>query len=257
MNLMDKDNWTIKEIEAMLCQNNVAEERIQTLKLDTRSTVTRLIKKWEKNRLEILRVKKLYVYEYEFMEKGCRFIAGVDEVGRGPLAGPVVVAAVMLPVGLHIPRINDSKKLSVKVREEIYDLILNQAVAVERAIIDEESIDCINIYQATVRGMYEVIHALDPKPEAVLIDAVPLENLEMPTRSLVKGDAISASIAAASIVAKVERDRIMDEFDKIYPVYGFAQHKGYGTAQHMTAIQKYGPCPIHRRSFEPIKSWGV
>ena len=196
----------------------------------------------------------LYEYERSFEAEGRTYIAGVDEAGRGPLAGPVVVAAVILPSGLFLPKINDSKKLSPKVRDELYDKIIAQAVAVERAIIDAATIDRVNIYQATVNGMYDAIFGLQPQPSQVLIDAVRLDRLPMPSLPLIKGDAKSASIAAASIIAKVERDRIMNEYDKLYPVYGFAQHKGYGTAQHVEALQKYGPCPIHRRSFEPVKS---
>ena len=196
----------------------------------------------------------LYQYEYEAAQQGMEVVAGVDEAGRGPLAGPVVVAAVILPQGLFLPKLNDSKKLSAKVREELYQKIMDEAVSVGKAVIDEKIIDRINIYQATINGMYDAIFALQPQPQKVLIDAVPLDNLPMPSLSMIKGDAKSASIAAASIIAKVTRDHMMDEYDKKYPEYGFAQHKGYGTAQHVEAIRKYGPCPIHRCSFEPIRS---
>ena len=182
------------------------------------------------------------------------YIAGVDEAGRGPLAGPVVVAAVILPLGLFLPRLNDSKKLSPKVRDALYDQIRDQAIAVGTAIIDEKTIDRINIYQATINGMYDAVFSLQPQPQKVLIDAVHLDRLPMPSLSIIKGDAKSASIAAASIIAKVTRDRLMDAYDKEYPVYGFARHKGYGTAEHVAAIRQYGPCPLHRQSFEPIRS---
>ena len=153
-----------------------------------------------------------------------------------------------------IEKINDSKKLSEATREKIYDIIMENAMAVNRAIIDEKTIDRVNIYQAAMNGMYEAIYGLNPKPDAVLIDAMPLESLDIYYQSIIKGDAKSASIAAASIVAKVERDRMMNEFDKIYPQYGFAKNKGYGTSEHLEALRKYGPCEIHRKSFEPIKS---
>ena len=161
---------------------------------------------------------------------------------------------MILPRGLYLPKLNDSKKISAKVREELYELLQEKAVAVGTALVDAKTIDRVNIYQATINGMYEAIFSLQPEPQKVLIDAVPLEGLPMPSLSLVKGDAKSASIAAASIIAKVTRDRLMDAYDKEYPQYGFARHKGYGTAEHIEALRKYGPCPIHRLSFEPVKS---
>ncbi|MBP2631133.1 MAG: Ribonuclease [Firmicutes bacterium] len=252
---MDSRNLTVTQIKEILMKKNNCKEQINIFRNDTRTAVVRLMKKWDKEQCELDRVQKLYCNEYEFYQKGYDLVAGVDEAGRGPLAGPVVVAAVILPLGFHIPKINDSKKLSAKLREEIYNCIIKSAVSIERAIINEQIIDEINIYQATVKGMYMVINGLNPSPKAVLIDAVPLEQLTIPSLSLIKGDAISASIAAASIIAKVERDQIMNELDEKYPMYGFSQHKGYGTAQHIEAIRKYGPCPVHRKTFEPIKSW--
>jgi len=251
---MDTQKMTIKEIEILVKQKDLTAETITALTNDTRSAVQRLFRKWEREQTEMQRVEALYKYEYQFQKQGIEYIAGVDEAGRGPLAGPVFVAAVILPIGLYIPKINDSKKISAKVRESIYELLLKEAIAIERSIVDEKTIDRINIYQATINGMYNAILSLQPKPQQVLIDAVPLKQLDIPSLSLIKGDAISASIAAASIVAKVERDHMMEEYDKMYPEYGFAQHKGYGTAQHVAALKKYGPCPIHRRSFEPVKS---
>ncbi|MBS7212235.1 MAG: ribonuclease HII, partial [Megamonas funiformis] len=162
--------------------------------------------------------------------------------------------SVILPENFFIEKINDSKKLSEATREKIYDIIMENAIAVNRAIIDEKTIDRVNIYQAAMNGMYEAIYGLNPKPDAVLIDAMPLESLDIYHQSIIKGDAKSASIAAASIVAKVERDRMMNEFDKIYPQYGFAKNKGYGTSEHLEALRKYGTCEIHRKSFEPITS---
>ncbi len=245
---------TIKEIESLFASKCLSAAEVACFREDERKAVGQVIRRWERSEQEKARVDALYEYERSFEAEGRTYIAGVDEAGRGPLAGPVVVAAVILPSGLFLPKINDSKKLSPKVRDELYDMIIAQAVAVERAIIDAATIDRVNIYQATVNGMYDAIFGLKPQPSQVLIDAVRLDRLPMPSLPLIKGDAKSASIAAASIIAKVERDRMMDEYDKLYPVYGFAQHKGYGTAQHVEALQKYGPCPIHRRSFEPVKS---
>ncbi len=251
---MEIHGMTIKEIEELFAAGPVTEELLAACREDPRQAAGRLVRKWEREQAEKQRVEALYAYEYRAHEQGAEFVAGVDEAGRGPLAGPVSVAAVILPLGLFLPRLNDSKKLSAKVRDELYEQILAQALTVQHVFIDEKTIDRINIYQATINGMYDAIFALNPKPQQVLVDAVPLERLPMPAVPLIHGDAKSASIAAASIVAKVKRDRLMDEYDKLYPMYGFAQHKGYGTAQHIAALREYGPCPIHRQSFEPVHS---
>lgn len=251
---METGKMTIKEMEQVFAQGNLTEEFLAACRMDTRAAAGKLLRRWEREQTERARVDALYQYEYEAAQQGMEVVAGVDEAGRGPLAGPVVVVAVILPQGLFLPKLNDSKKLSAKVREELYQKIMDEAVSVGKAVIDEKIIDRINIYQATINGMYDAIFALQPQPQKVLIDAVPLDNLPMPSLSMIKGDAKSASIAAASIIAKVTRDHMMDEYDKKYPEYGFAQHKGYGTAQHVEAIRKYGPCPIHRCSFEPIRS---
>ncbi|WP_302489874.1 ribonuclease HII [uncultured Mitsuokella sp.] len=246
--------YTIKELEAALAAPEVSEEFLAACREDPRKAAARLVRRYEKAQAEHARLLKMYAYEHEAWARGHEIVAGVDEAGRGPLAGPVSVAAVILPHDLCLPKLNDSKKLSAKVREELFDEIQEKAIAVGTALIDAQTIDRVNIYQATINGMYEAIFSLQPEPQEVLIDAVPLENLPMASQSIIKGDAKSASIAAASLIAKVTRDRLMDEYDKIYPEYGFAQHKGYGTAQHIEALKKYGPCPIHRRSFEPVRS---
>lgn len=246
--------YTIKELEAALAAPEVSEEFLAACREDPRKAAARLVRRYEKAQAEHARLLKMYAYEHEAWARGHEIVAGVDEAGRGPLAGPVSVAAVILPHDLCLPKLNDSKKLSAKVREELFDEIQEKAIAVGTALIDAQTIDRVNIYQATINGMYEAIFSLQPEPQEVLIDAVPLENLPMASQSIIKGDAKSASIAAASIIAKVTRDRLMDEYDKIYPEYGFAQHKGYGTAQHIEALKKYGPCLIHRRSFEPVRS---
>ncbi len=191
----------------------------------------------------------LLEYERRLMDGGCKLIGGIDEAGRGPLAGPVVVCGVVMPLDDDsiIDGVNDSKKLSAAKRDKLYDEILAKAIQVKIAVIDNKTIDEINILNATKQGMMQCIDGFK-EVDCVLIDAVQL-NASVRTLSIVHGDALSYSIAAASIVAKVTRDRIMEKFDQIYPQYGFAKHKGYGTARHIQALKEYGPCPIHRRSF--------
>jgi ribonuclease HII len=250
---------TVSQIAQLLEEKSVEKEILEQLQLDSRISVTRLVHKWIRQQavemLEKQRVHNLYHKERILTRQGYPLITGVDEAGRGPLAGPVVIAAVMLPLNHYLPFLNDSKKLSPKQRENLYIAIKQAAVAVNHIVVDVDKIDSLNIYQATIRGMYQAIAGLKPFPQAALIDAVPLPKLAILSTSLIGGDAISASIAAASIIAKVERDHLMEKMDQKYPQYGFAKHKGYGTADHIRAIRKYGPCPIHRRSFEPIKSW--
>ena len=188
-------------------------------------------------------------FERKLWDAGKYYVAGVDEVGRGPLAGPVVTAAVILPHDFSLLGVNDSKKLSPKQRDYLFDQIKEAAVAWSLGRREPERIDEINILEATKEAMIDAINGLDIKPDHVLIDAVTLKNLQYPQTAIIKGDAKSASIAAASILAKVTRDRMMVEYDKIYPEYGFAKHKGYGTAAHIEALGKYGPTPIHRMSF--------
>lgn len=199
--------------------------------------------------------KNLYQYEEALEDRGLKYVAGVDEVGRGPLAGPVVVAAVILPMGLRIKGINDSKKLSEKKREELYKVIMKEALAVGVSFIYEDTVDKINIYEATKQGMLESINNLSIKPEHVLIDAMPLNELKIEHTSIIHGDALSASIGAASIIAKVTRDHYMEKMDHKYPNYGFKKHKGYCTKEHLEALEKYGPCPIHRKSFAPVAKY--
>ena len=207
-----------------------------------------------KRRKEEARLKGMLRYEEKLYAKGYRYIAGIDEAGRGPVAGPVTVAAVILPIRPLIYGLNDSKKVSPKKREELFDMIINEAIAVSCINFSEEDIDRYDIYHATQLAMYTAVKTLDISPQAVLIDAMPLPDLEIYHESIVGGDAQSQSIAAASIIAKVTRDRIMEEYDRQYPRYGFAEHKGYLTQAHKDAIAQYGPCPIHRKSFEPVKS---
>lgn len=186
-------------------------------------------------------------YERQLQESGVKYIAGIDEAGRGPLAGPVVVAGVIMPLDDLIDGVNDSKKLSAKKRDLLYSKIIEKAIEVQVAVIDHDVIDRDNILNATKSGMLQCIDGFK-NVERVLIDAVKL-NAKVPTLSIIHGDALSYSIAAASIVAKVTRDRLMLEYDKQYPQYNFAKHKGYGTAEHIRLLKEYGPCPIHRRTF--------
>ena len=188
-------------------------------------------------------------YEKEFLSQGKKLIAGIDEAGRGPLAGPVVAGAVVLPSGLIIEGVDDSKKLSEKKREKLYDEIEKKAVSFGIGIVSPAEIDEINILQATRKAMKEAVCALSVKPDILLIDAVHLPDITISQRSIIKGDAKSLSIAAASIMAKVTRDRLMVEYAKLYPEYGFESNKGYGSQEHIAALEKYGPCPIHRKSF--------
>ncbi len=196
---------------------------------------------------EIKRTETLKRYEREY--EAFSYICGIDEVGRGPLAGPVVAGAVILPKNCDILYINDSKKLSEKKREELYDVIVEKAVAVGLGYSTPERIDEINILQATYEAMREAIGKLRVKPDLLLNDAVTIPEVEIRQVPIVKGDAKSISIGAASIVAKVTRDRLMVEYDEVYPEYGFASNKGYGAQAHIEALKKYGPCPIHRKTF--------
>lgn len=196
------------------------------------------------------RLIKLKEIEKEFHDRGVNYIAGIDEAGRGPLAGPVVVACVLLPKDSMIEGVNDSKKVSENKREKLYDLIIQEAISYGVGIVYQEEIDEINILQATKKALTMAVTQMETKPNIIMVDALNgIDTLGIPYKSIIKGDAKCYSIAAASIIAKVTRDRIMREWDKVYPEYGFAAHKGYGTAKHIAAIKEYGPCPIHRRTF--------
>lgn len=199
---------------------------------------------------ELERLTKLKEIEKDLYEKGFNNICGIDEAGRGPLAGPVVVAGVIMPKDSMIEGVNDSKKVSEKKREKLYDLILEEAISYSVAIIGQDVIDDINILNATKEGVTKVVEGLDVKPNLIVVDALEHINTKgIPYESIIKGDAKCYNIAAASIIAKVTRDRIMRQWDEIYPQYEFKSHKGYGTAKHIAAIKEYGLCPIHRRSF--------
>ena len=194
-------------------------------------------------------LQEMQVYERDLRQQGVELIAGIDEVGRGPLAGPVVAAAVILPADFDVPGVNDSKKLSEKRREELFVKIKESAVAWAIGMADSRTIDEINILQATKRAMAEAVSCLSVKPEHLLIDAVKLEDVSIPQTSIIKGDEKSVSVAAASILAKVTRDHMMVEYAKAFPGYGFEKNKGYGTKAHYEGIEAHGVCPIHRRTF--------
>ena len=191
----------------------------------------------------------LWLIERACLESGCQLICGVDEAGRGPLAGPVCAAAVILPPELQIPGLNDSKKLTDKTRRELFDVIVSEAVSYGIAMVGEKEIDEINILQATFRAMEQAVARMDVRPDFALVDGNRAPGLPLPVRTVVKGDSLSANIAAASILAKVTRDRFMEQMDETYPQYGFAVHKGYGTKRHYEALREYGPSPIHRMTF--------
>lgn len=196
------------------------------------------------------RLKELKKIEKQLHNNGMKYICGIDEAGRGPLAGPVVVASVIMPESSMIEGVNDSKKISEKKREKLYDEIIKNAISWSVAIVNHKIIDDVNILNATKEGLTKCIQDLEIKPNIIIVDALEkIDTCGIPYESVIKGDAKCYSIAAASIIAKVTRDRIMKEWDEIYPQYGFAKHKGYGTAAHIAAIKEHGLCPIHRRSF--------
>lgn len=197
----------------------------------------------------------LYKYEEELQDDGINLIAGVDEAGRGPIAGPVVVAACILPTTYRIPGLNDSKQLSKKKREALYTEIVKHAISYKIVFVSAEEVDNSNIYTATQEAMKEAILSLPVKPEYALIDFMPIKDIEVPTKSITHGDALSASIAAASILAKVTRDEFMAKMDIKYPNYGFKHNMGYATKMHIESLEKYGPCPIHRKTFYPVSKY--
>ena len=244
---------SIKDIKIKLEEAGIEElESIMTDYVDDdRSGVINLLKKSKKriddyNR-ELARIDALKEYERKYSD--CAYIAGIDEVGRGPLAGPVVAGVVILPKDCNILYINDSKKLSEKKREELYDIITKEALAFATAVVSPQRIDEVNILNATYEAMREAIGKLKIKPDILLNDAVNIPGVDIKQVPIIKGDAKSISIGAASIIAKVTRDRMMVEYDKLYPEYDFASNKGYGSAKHIEALKKYGKCPIHRDSF--------
>ena len=248
---------TIKGVKELLSSNDVTEAQLAELEKDPRVGVQKLIVSYRKKQAKLLAKKEAFLerfsYEKQFWQKG-ELVAGVDEVGRGPLAGPVVTAAVIIDHNFDLLEVNDSKKLSPEKRLQLYPKILSEAVSVGIGVKSAAVIDHINIYEADRQAMAQAVKALDVKPDALLVDAMNVP-IDIPQIELIKGDAKSNSIAAASIVAKVFRDKLMDDYDKIYPQYGFPRNAGYGTKEHVEALKKYGPTPIHRKTFAPVSDF--
>ena len=237
----DKENE--KELSEFICKIS-GDDRKSVVDIAAKAG-----KDIEKIHAEEARTEKMYTFEKKYTELGKLYICGIDEVGRGPLAGPVVAGAVILPSDEKILYLNDSKQLSAKKREELYDIIIEKAVAYGIGIVSEATIDEINILQATYEAMRRAIKNLRVKPDCLLNDAVNIPMVDIPQVPIIKGDTLSASIAAASIIAKVTRDRMMKEYDELYPGYDFGSNMGYGSARHIDAIKTTGPCPIHRKTF--------
>lgn len=245
----------IAEIKRELnnCSIEELDSFINEYKNDVRLGVKKLAesaeKKIEKHNKELERLENITKYERKYQSMGIKYVGGIDEVGRGPYAGPVVTACVILPEGCMIEGVNDSKKLSQKKREELFNIIKDKALCIGVGIVDNYEIDEINILQATYKAMRIAIENMDIKPQQLLVDAVTIPDIDIPQEPIIKGDAKSISIGAASIIAKVVRDRMMVEYAKKYPQYGFESNVGYGSKYHEEAIRKYGLCDIHRRSF--------
>lgn len=245
----------IAEIKRELnnCSIEELDSFINEYKNDVRLGVKKLAesaeKKIEKHNKELERLENITKYERKYQSMGVKYVGGIDEVGRGPYAGPVVTACVILPEGCMIEGVNDSKKLSQKKREELFNIIKDKALCIGVGIVDNYEIDEINILQATYKAMRIAVENMDIKPQQLLVDAVTIPDINIPQEPIIKGDAKSISIGAASIIAKVVRDRMMVEYAKKYPQYGFESNVGYGSKYHEEAIRKYGLCDIHRRSF--------
>lgn len=249
---------SIAEVKQKLLElDDLPEEMIHRLELDSRQGVKKLLIKWQKDKEKQQQIKLKYKemtrYEDDLHRQGIQLVAGIDEVGRGPLAGPVVAAAVILPRNASLLGVNDSKQLNEKKRESFYKIIRQKAAAIGIGIVQSSEIDRINIYQATKKAMKAALSDLGVNAEHLLIDAMSLSS-GIPETSLIKGDSRSVSIASASIIAKVTRDRMMAEWHERYPEYQFHKNMGYGTKEHMEAISQYGPTPIHRMSFAPLNN---
>ncbi|WP_218924816.1 ribonuclease HII [Bacillus sp. AFS015802] len=253
---MTKVHRTIKEMKEWIDTLSDSDPILEELKQDDRKGVQKLLLQRERERLKKAKEKEefqtLTRYENELRLQGFTRIAGIDEVGRGPLAGPVVTAAVILPSDFYLAGLNDSKKLSEVKREEFYAYIEEHAIALGVGMVHAAEIDSINIYQATKKAMNEAVVHLEVQPDYLLIDAMNIQS-PYPSQSIIKGDAKSISIAAASIVAKVTRDRLMKEYAETYPGYAFEKNAGYGTKEHLMGLEKLGVTPLHRKSFSPVK----
>ncbi|WP_404452600.1 ribonuclease HII [Virgibacillus necropolis] len=249
---------SIAEIKQLIDHDNLSDAEISKLQQDTRKGVQKLWKIYEQRlqKMKDLECQFLEMSQYEHKNytKGCNYIAGIDEAGRGPLAGPVVAASVILPRDFKLLGLDDSKQLNERKRNEFFSIIKEQAISYGISIISNQKIDQVNIYEATKLAMHDALSQLEPSPDHVLIDAVPLKQLPCTSESITKGDQKSITIAAASILAKVTRDTIMKKIHNDFPFYDFASNMGYGTKHHMDAIQQHGVTPFHRRSFSPVRS---
>ncbi|WP_379597039.1 ribonuclease HII [Oceanobacillus luteolus] len=257
--MLNMNTKSIAVIRQMFEHNEITEELIEQLKRDERKGVQVLLHKYEKEKLkkeqQLANFEEMLTYEKHAKNNGHQYIAGVDEAGRGPLAGPVVAASVILPDDFVLLGLNDSKQLTEKERENFFDIIIEQAVSYNVAVISNEQIDHLNILEATKLAMYQAVDGLSQKPDHVLLDAVALPQLTMSFDVIVKGDAKSITIAAASILAKVTRDRLMRKIHNEYPMYDFNSNMGYGTKKHMESLERYGASPYHRRSFAPVRKF--
>ncbi|MFZ5596293.1 MAG: ribonuclease HII [Bacillota bacterium] len=256
---MDLSGMTVAEIRRIVMEGpgEPGEDFLRSMSADARAGVRSLYRMYEKRRFQLLeeekRLESLYLYERELAAGGVEAVAGVDEAGRGPLAGPVVAAAVILPLGARIYELNDSKQLSQAKRKALALEIKKKSKAWAIGVSTVNEIYELNIYHASMLAMRRALAGMGIKPEHVLVDGFAIPGLDLPQTGITGGDGKSASIAAASILAKETRDRLMDFCHSLYPLYGFHRHKGYGTAEHMEALRRYGPCPIHRRGFAPVK----
>jgi len=252
---------TIKDIKKLLDQNQLTEEELIALKKDKRKGVQSLIRSYEKKQAaykeQKLHFETLLAFDAGYKSNIFQKVVGVDEAGRGPLAGPVVAAAVILPRRFSLIGLNDSKQLSEKQRETFYEHIIKEAESYAITVVDNHVIDQVNIYQATKKAMIDALLQIDGTPDVALIDAMEINNFPYPTHAIVKGDETSVSIAAASVLAKVTRDRLMNDIGAKYPAYQFHSNKGYGTKEHIEAIEEHGITPYHRRSFAPISKMSI
>ncbi|MBM7571804.1 ribonuclease HII [Aquibacillus albus] len=250
---------TIATISDRLFRDEFSKEELVQLKQDKRVGIQRLLKKYERKlereQMQRQHFEQMMTFENFQYDLGKQMVAGLDEVGRGPLAGPVVAAAVVLPADFYLGGLNDSKQLSKQTREAYFEEITQRAITYGVGVIHNQEIDRMNIYEATKKAMKKAIQLLSPIPDHVLIDAMKLDDLPCTSESITKGDQKSVSIAAASIIAKVTRDRMMEELHQTYPHYNFASNVGYGTKEHLEAVERHGICPYHRQSFEPIQSF--
>lgn len=250
---------SLKKLQNLINEQGpeIYPEVIRILGQDPRGGAQKLVRfcqmRMEEHHKEKDRLARMFSYERQVWAMGYKLVAGLDEAGRGPLAGPVVAAAVILPGETYLPGLDDSKRLSPKRRQELYEMIREQAIAVGIGMVHPDGIDEANVMMATYKAMVKAVHDLKIPPDYLLIDALHLPGVTQPQAPIVGGEGLSCSIAAASIVAKVTRDEFMIEMDKEYPQYGFANHKGYGTAEHREALEKHGPCPIHRRTFGAVR----